>query len=69
MPDTARTLDDARETLAILEETERFLVRDVGAGGKLTLEDTGRWADELRRCRGYLEAARAEVRRLEAAQR
>jgi hypothetical protein len=59
------TLDEARESLAILKETERFLLQDIGAGGKLTLSNTGEWAEELVRCRRFIKGMEDEVARLE----
>lgn len=58
-------LAEARESLGILEETERFLLEH-GASGKLTLETTGRWADELATCRGMIASQRRVVARLQA---
>lgn len=59
-------LADAEESLAILEETERFLLEEVGGGGKLTLENTGQWAEDLARTREMIAGQRAAVERLKS---
>jgi hypothetical protein len=57
-------LTKAEESLEILEETERFLLEEVGGSGKLTLANTGQWAEELARTREMIASQRAAVKRL-----
>jgi hypothetical protein len=57
-------LAEAEESLAILEATERFLLIEVGGGGKLTLATTGQWVEDLGRTREMIRDQRAAVERL-----
>ena len=57
-------LAEAEESLAILEDTERFLLIEVGGSGELTLANTGRWAEDLARTREMIASQRAEVARI-----
>jgi hypothetical protein len=66
MADNVRDeLAEARESLAILEGTERFLIEEVGAGGGLTLENTGRWAEQVRETRRLIASQRAAIAAME----
>ena len=60
-------LAEAEEVLAILEETERFLLEEIGGGGNLTLATTGQWAENLAETREFLAEQRAAVERLRSA--
>jgi hypothetical protein len=59
-----KELADAEESLVILEETERFLIEEVGRGGMLTLANTGQWAEDVVRTRELIVDQRAAVERL-----
>lgn len=59
-------LDEAEESLAILKDTYRFLVEEVGAGGGLTLETTGKWAQDVAQTREMIDMQQAYVDSLKA---
>ena len=59
-----KELAEAEESLAILEETERFLIEEVGGGGKLTLANTSQWVESLARTRELIADQRAAVERI-----
>lgn len=62
-------LDDAKESLAVLEDTERFLLEDVGAGGELTLANSGKWANELATCREMIANQKRAIAAIELMQK
>jgi hypothetical protein len=64
MSTSGRELVDAEESLAILEETERFLLEEVGGSGELTLANIGQWAENLARTREMIANQRIAVERL-----
>lgn len=55
-------LDDARESLSILLDTERFPLEEVGGSGELTLGNSMAWAEELARCREMIAGQRRPSR-------
>jgi hypothetical protein len=57
-------LDEAEESLVILEELERFLLEEVGGGGELTLATTGQWAESLAWTRELIANQRAAVEQI-----
>lgn len=61
---SGKELTEAEESLAILVETERFLIEEVGGGGTLTLGNTGQWAEDVARTREMIVDQRAAVERL-----
>ena len=62
-----KELAEAEESLAILEETERFLIEEIGGGGKLTLATTGQWAEDVARTRELIANQRAYVEQIKFA--
>jgi hypothetical protein len=64
MDNTSSELADAEESLKILEDTERFLIEDVGGSGELTLATTGQWADQLARTRELIASQRVAIKQI-----